>query len=80
MTAVPAVSELTLAEISVGLRPGTVDNGPVVGAVSERLIVAAGHFRNGILLSAATADAVAALLRGDEPAKQWAPFTPGRLS
>ena len=80
ISAVPAVSELILAEISVGLRPGSVDNGPVVGAVSDRLIVATGHFRNGILLSAATADAVTALLAGDEPASQWAPFTPGRLS
>jgi glycine oxidase len=79
-TAVPAVSELILAEISVGLRPGSADNGPIVGSVSDGVIVAAGHFRNGILLSAATADAVAALLSGGEPERQWSAFTPGRLS
>jgi glycine oxidase len=79
-TAVPAVSELILAEISVGLRPGSADNGPIVGAVSDGVLLATGHFRNGILLSAATADAVAALLSGGEPAAQWAAFTPGRLS
>jgi glycine oxidase len=79
-TAVPAVSELILAEISVGLRPGSADNGPIVGAVSDGVIVATGHFRNGILLSAATADAVAALLSGGEPERQWSAFTPGRLS
>jgi glycine oxidase len=51
-----------------------------VGRAGERLVVAAGHFRNGILLSAATADAVAALLAGREPDPRWAPFTPGRFS
>ncbi len=90
MSVLPAVSELTLAEARAGLRPGSVDNGPVLGwAVrgsqpapgqpAPGLIVAAGHFRNGIMLSAATADAVASLLTGDQPAAQWKPFTPQRL-
>ena len=61
-------------------RPGCADNGPVVGRAGDGLIIAAGHFRNGILLSAATADAVTALLAGADPAPQWAPFTPGRFS
>jgi glycine oxidase len=80
MTAVPAISELTLAEASAGRRPGTSDNGPILGpAGTARLIVATGHFRNGVLLSAATADAVAALLTGEQPDPAWAPFHPGRL-
>jgi glycine oxidase len=77
--ALPAISELTLAEIDVGLRPGSKDNGPIVGRVEAGLVMATGHFRNGILLSAATADAVAAILAGREPAPAWAPFRPGRL-
>jgi glycine oxidase len=99
MTAVPAISELILAEASAGRRPGTSDNGPILGpvapagpvvpadpltpagsAVRPGLIVAAGHFRNGVLLSAATADAVAALLAGAEPHQAWTPFYPGRLA
>jgi glycine oxidase len=79
MTALPAISELILAEVNVGLRPGSQDNGPIVGHAGEGLIIAAGHFRNGVLLSAATADAVTALLAGQQPADEWAPFTPGRL-
>jgi len=80
-TAVPAVSELVFAEASAGLRPGTSDNGPIVGLVGDgRMIIAAGHFRNGILLSAATADAVGALLREADPHPAWRPFTPDRLS
>jgi glycine oxidase len=81
VTAVPAVSELTFAEASAGLRPGTSDNGPILGRAGDAgTIIAAGHFRNGILLSAVTADAVTALLRGDQPDKAWTPFTPGRLA
>jgi glycine oxidase len=87
-TAVPAVSELIFAEASAGLRPGTSDNGPILGMVSSTgtstggdgsRIIAAGHFRNGILLSAVTADAVAALLDGDRPHQAWTPFHPGRF-
>ena len=80
-TAVPAVSELLFAEASAGLRPGTSDNGPIVGlAGAGAVIIATGHFRNGILLSAVTADAVTALLAGREPHPAWQPFTPGRFS
>ena len=87
-TAVPAVSELIFAEASAGLRPGTSDNGPILGSVTSTgtgtggdgsRIIAAGHFRNGIMLSAVTADAVAALLEGDRPHQAWAPFHPGRF-
>ncbi len=79
-TAVPAASELVFAEAVAGLRPGTSDNGPVLGPVGDgRLIIAAGHYRNGIMLSAVTADAVAALLDGKDAHAAWAPFRPGRL-
>jgi glycine oxidase len=79
-TAVPAVSELVFAEASAGLRPGTGDNGPILGPVGGgSRIIAAGHFRNGILLSAVTADAVTALLHGDRPHQAWVPFQPGRF-
>ena len=81
-TAVPAVSELIFAEASAGLRPGTSDNGPILGRLAAgdgTLIIAAGHFRNGILLSAVTADAVLALLRDHETDNAWTPFHPSRF-
>ena len=82
MTAVPAISELILAETSAGRRPGTSDNGPILGPLDPagELIVAAGHYRNGVLLSAVTADAVAALLADGQPHQAWTPFYPGRLT
>ena len=57
---VPSIYELPFAGVEVGLRPGSRDNHPIVGntAVSG-LVMATGHFRHGILLAPATADAVA---------------------
>lgn len=63
---VPELAEAVWVEVSTSLRPGTPDNGPLIGASGlDGLIVATGHYRNGILLTPITAAAVAALLRGD---------------
>ena len=80
MSVLPVTSELILAETCAGLRPGTPDNGPVVGEVGPGgLLLATGHYRNGILMSAATADAAVACLTGRAPAPEWEPFGPGRF-
>jgi glycine oxidase len=80
MSVLPVTSELILAETCAGLRPGTPDNGPVVGDCGvEGLLLATGHYRNGILMSPVTADAIVSLLAGQEPAAEWQPFTPGRF-
>ncbi|OZC51877.1 glycine oxidase ThiO [Rhodococcus sp. RS1C4] len=61
----PSIGEYELHEAAAGLRPMSPDGLPLIGRVSERVIVAAGHGRNGILLTPITTDAVAALLTGD---------------
>jgi glycine oxidase len=76
--AVPAVAGLELVEAVASLRPATPDDGPLIGEW-EGLLVAGGHYRNGILLAPVTADAVAALLAGDEPPAETAPFDPRRF-
>jgi glycine oxidase len=64
----PDVAELGFVEATVGLRPGTPDNLPVIGhASTEGLILATGHYRNGILLAPVTARAVADLVEAGEP-------------
>jgi glycine oxidase len=61
----PDVAEMEFAGTIAGLRPGTPDNRPLVGrGAVEGLVLATGHFRNGILLAPLTADAVAATLAG----------------
>jgi glycine oxidase len=80
MSVLPVTSELILAEACAGLRPGTPDNGPIVGTVADGLLLATGHYRNGILLSAATADAAVAYLTGQRPLPEWDAFTPRRFA
>jgi hypothetical protein len=64
-----------------GLRPGTPDNLPLIGpGAIEGLVLATGHYRNGILLAPLTADAVAALLAGEQLPEALAPAHPARLS
>jgi glycine oxidase len=78
---VPGVRELALVECAAGLRPGTPDNGPLVGATrTPGLVLATGHHRNGMLLSALTADAVLGAVRGERAAAEWRPFDPERFS
>jgi glycine oxidase len=62
----PALRGAPVARSWAGLRPGTPDDLPVLGADPELagLIHASGHFRNGILLAPVTAAAVAALVTG----------------
>ena len=80
--AVPAVSEMALEEAVAGLRPGSPDNGPIVGesAAVDGLVMATGHYRNGILLAPLTADAVAAVLGGRAVPTEMAPFGPDRFA
>jgi len=65
---VPGIDEAVVVETLAGLRPGTHDNRPLIGATRlAGLVLATGHFRNGVLLTPLTADAVAAVLRGEAP-------------
>jgi glycine oxidase len=63
---VPEVAEMELVEAMAALRPGTRDNLPLIGpGALEGLILATGHFRNGILLAPLTAETVSAHLFPD---------------
>jgi glycine oxidase len=60
---VPGIDELELLEAATGLRPATPDNTPRIGWTDlEGVLVAAGHYRNGILLAPLTASAVVDLV------------------
>lgn len=62
----PEIAELELVETIVGLRPATPDNLPLIGpGATDGLLLATGHFRNGILLAPLTGERIAALLTGD---------------
>jgi glycine oxidase len=78
---VPAITELPLTETHAGLRPGTPDNAPLLGPTAlPGLVLATGHYRNGVLLTPVTADAVAAYLADGALPDVAAPFTPDRFA
>ena len=79
--ALPEIAELELVDCAAGLRPATPDNAPVIGATGvEGLLVAGGHHRNGVLLAPITADAIGAMLRGEESAGRGRRLAPARFA
>ncbi|NUR83133.1 MAG: glycine oxidase ThiO [Nonomuraea sp.] len=63
---VPGVTELEVADVVAGLRPGTPDNLPLIGASgTPGLVLATGHHRGGVLLAPLTAALVASQVTGD---------------
>jgi glycine oxidase len=78
---VPEVAELELVEALARCRPGTPDNGPLIGAsLLPGLLVATGHYRGGFLLAPATSDAVHRLVSGLPVPGVVEPFAPQRFS
>ena len=77
----PGTAELELTETIAGLRPGSPDNAPLIGDTGvEGVLLATGHYRNGVLLTPVTADAIAAAVTG-EAVPSWAePFRPTRFA
>jgi glycine oxidase len=79
LDAVPAIADLALAETWAGLRPGSPDGLPFLGETEiAGYHVAAGHYRNGILLAPVTAVAIADALEGKN-AGDLLPFSPRRM-
>lgn len=77
----PDVAEMELIESMAGLRPGTPDNLPLIGpGALDGLVLACGHYRNGILLAPLTGDAVAELLDRGELPDSVAAANPERLA
>jgi glycine oxidase len=78
---IPEIAELELHEASVGLRPGTPDNAPLIGrGATDGLVIATGHFRNGVLQAPLTAECVASLISDERPSFDLSPFSPRRFA
>jgi len=73
----PDIAEMELIEAMAGLRPGTPDNLPLIGHGDlDGLILACGHYRNGILLAPLTGEAVAGVVAGKPLPEPLAPAQP----
>jgi glycine oxidase len=77
---VPGVTELELVETLSRWRPGTPDNAPVLGPSGmPGLVLASGHYRNGVLLTPLTGELVAELIVSGELPALAAPFAVDRF-
>jgi len=65
---VPKLADARILEAWAGLRPGTPDGLPILGATpTPGYFVATGHFRDGILLAPVTARVIAEVILGRAP-------------
>ena len=75
----PGSYDLEFQAVDVGFRPASSDHLPVIGRGSiDGLWWATGHYRNGILLAPATADALAESIVAGAPVDELADFDPQR--
>jgi glycine oxidase len=78
---VPELRNAKILEDWAGLRPGTPDALPILGATATPgYCVATGHFRDGILLAPITAQVMAEVIEGKNPEHDLAAFSPARFA
>jgi len=77
---IPALEKARILEAWAGLRPGTPDGLPILGATSTPgYFVATGHFRDGILLAPITAQLMTQLIMGKSLDYNISAFSPARF-
>src|SRR5256885_1938916 len=78
---VPRLADATVSAAWAGLRPGTPDRLPLLGRPPgwAGIVLATGHFREGILLAPITGELVLDLLARRRPRLPIEAFDPGRF-
>jgi glycine oxidase len=76
----PGLADAEVERHWMGFRPGTPDGLPYLGRAPgyANLYVASGHYRNGVILAPATAEAMACLMMGEAPPVALDAFRVGR--
>jgi len=78
---VPKLLDAQIHDAWAGLRPGTPDTLPILGATeTPGYYVATGHFRDGILLAPITAQVMAEVITGNQCNYDLTGFSPRRFS
>ncbi len=76
----PELGEARMHEAWAGLRPGTKDDLPILGATRiDGCYAATGHYRDGILLAPITARLMAQVIGGERPEIGLEAFSPTRF-
>jgi glycine oxidase len=77
---VPALQDAEIIETWAGLRPGTSDGLPIIGITQMNgLLIATGHYRNGVLLAPATAAIIRDLIVEGKTGMNIAAYSPLRF-
>lgn len=77
----PSLAEAQVLETWAGVRPGAPDHAPLLGrTAAPGLYVAAGHYRNGILLAPITAKLMADMILEERVPPLAAAFAPSRFA
>jgi glycine oxidase len=77
----PGLAGAEIVETWCGLRPGTPDQLPILGPTDmEGLVMATGHYRNGILLAPVTANLIADWITDRRVSLDWENFSPLRFT
>jgi glycine oxidase len=78
---IPELATAQILETWAGLRPGTPDNLPILGPTEiAGLLIATGHYRNGILLAPVTAKLLRQWILTGQAFMDTAAFSPSRYS
>jgi glycine oxidase len=81
LVAAPSLARFAVVETWAGLRPGTPDKRPFLGPTAlDGYVVAAGHYRNGILLTPITARIIAETILEGASSLDLAPFRADRFA
>jgi glycine oxidase len=81
MELVPDLAQAEVLEMWSGLRPGTPDDLPIIGLTEiDGLLIATGHYRNGILLAPVTARLISDLILRGRTSFDADTFSPLRFS
>jgi len=77
---IPGLAGQFIEDTWAGLRPGSIDGWPYLGAVPglDGVWMATGHYTHGILLSAVTGQVMAQLINGERPSVDLAAFALNR--
>jgi glycine oxidase len=78
---VPRLADARILEAWAGLRPGTPDALPILGATATPgYFVATGHYRDGILLAPITARIMTRVITGESPQFDLSKFAASRFA
>jgi len=76
----PALADAPIVATWSGVRPVSPDERPLIGWLREGLFVASGHGSEGVIIGAASAELATAMVLGETPPFDPAPFDPSRFA